>query len=68
VLFRSPEDGTLAEEVSIGDRVLKRSLRRRQEYLWIDRVVPYELTSAVGKNIYFFQFPSFITHIGLPTE
>ena len=49
-----PEDGTTAEEASIGDRVLKRSLRRSQEYLWIDRVVPYEFASDVGKKNYRF--------------
>ena len=36
-------------ETDINSPELKRSLRRDQEYLWIDRVVPYEFTSDVGK-------------------
>lgn len=37
----------------IESNLLKRGLRRSQEYLWVDRTIPYEITEAVvhGKEV-----------------
>ena len=45
---------------AIDSKMVKRGLRRSQEYLWIDRVVPYEYTNEIsGKNTEF-AFMSFL--------
>ena len=47
-LVNYPEYLKNTAETELGDRNLKRSLRRSQEYLWIDRVVPYEFMSDIS--------------------
>ena len=44
-------EGRNSETSGIESSVMKRSLRRSQEYLWVDRVVPYEVTSQLGKCV-----------------
>ena len=47
-LIEQPEDLNTPEALVTDKNVMKRSLRRSQEYLWIDRVIPYEFTASVG--------------------
>ena len=49
-----PEELKNTAEAEFGDRNLKRSLRRSQEYLWINRVVPYEFTDQIAGEVFDF--------------
>ena len=48
-LTDEPEGRDIATS-GIESPIMKRSLRRSQEYLWIDRVVPYEINPELGKK------------------
>ena len=47
-----PEELKNTAEAEFGDRNLKRSLRRSQEYLWINRVIPYEFTDQIAGEVF----------------
>ena len=37
---------------AIESKMMKRGLRRAQEYLWIDRVIPYEYTDEISGKLF----------------
>ena len=55
-------EGTKSETSNVESSLMKRSLRRNQAYLWIDRVVPYEINSDLGKSHIFRTYIAYRKH------
>lgn len=55
-------EGEGGPESSIESKVAKRTLVRAQEYLWVTRVIPYEISPEIGKAVGV-NFPHSWSHI-----
>lgn len=52
IILTDLPEGILTPYSAVKSRIVRRGLRRTMEYLWIDRIVPYEIPLNFGK--YFF--------------